>query len=1029
MKLSEICIKRPVFSWVLTFLITVVGIVAFTRLPLQQFPTIAEPYITLEANYQGAGPEIMESQVTRKIEEHMAGIEGLDYMQSISKDAKSEVTLAFNAGADINLATNEVRDRLTRVYQDASWPKEMLPPTLRKTRADDRPIMQIAMISDDVPLEDLYDYADNEIKKNFEAVSGVGNVEISGSGLYIMRIYVDPTKLAQFKVTTDEVLNAIRQQNFEKPIGKLSSQTREFLVTATLMLEKPEEFDNIIISSKNNNLIRLKDIGYSKLETNNRDTKTLLNGKPGIRISIFKQSTANPMEISRDVRKELKLIEEQMPKDRSVFVLADQSEYIERSIKEVYQTILESSILVILVVFLFLQSFKASIIPLVTIPVSLIGTFAIMQFFGYTINTMTLMAIVLAIGLVVDDAIVVLENIYRYIEKGLEPFQAAYKGIKEISFPVIAMTLTLAAVYAPVSFAQGQTGKFLGEFSITLAVSVIISGFVALTLSPMMCARLLKTHKEEAATDSLWIHKIRKKIPIEQWLEYVDKLYEKKLKLALNKRFVVMMSGLIFALVGAGEWIFLPQLKSPNEDKAYVAVRGHAPYSSTLQYTDKYVRKMDETVAAIPEVSQRSASITNPSFDVIMNLKPGSKRSSEDIKNYLTKELADVAGVYIESISTGFEAGSGSARVEVLIKTNKDLKELFNTAQVAASWFRGESLFSGNIQWTLKEDRLDYAVKINRDKAMSLKIDPRAIAETVETLVRGQKANMFKRDNRLYDVRVEVEDQDRRKKEDILRLLIRAGAGVKEGTLLPLAELISIENKPGVPEIMRYNRQRAAILYIEMNKNASITDGIDRIKEIFNENLDSETSYDFAGETRKFMKERDIMTFIFCLSLVFIYLVLAAQFESWRDPFIIMFSVPLSLAGAIITLALIKDGSINMYSNIGLITLVGLITKHGILMVQFANELQAEEGMKVQDAILKACVIRLRPILMTTAAMVLGALPLALATGPGSETRRQIGWVIVGGMSMGTVFTLFVLPVIYSFMGVYKRKRGLEGVS
>jgi multidrug efflux pump len=1028
MKLSEICIKRPVFSWVLTFLITVIGIVAFTRLPLQQFPTIAEPYITLEANYQGAGPEIMESQVTRKIEEHMAGIEGLDYMQSISKDGKSEVTLAFSAGVDINLATNEVRDRLTRVYQDASWPKEMLPPTLRKTRADDRPIMQIAMISDEVPLEELYDYADNEIKKNFEAVSGVGNVEISGSGLYIMRIYVDPTKLAQFKVTTDEVLNAIRQQNFEKPIGKLSSQTREFLVTATLMLEKPEEFDNIIISSKNNNLIRLKDIGYSKLETNNRDTKTLLNGKPGIRISIFKQSTANPMEISRDVRKELKLIEEQMPKDRSAFVLSDQSEYIERSINEVYRTIVESSVLVILVVFLFLQSFKASVIPLVTIPVSLIGTFAIMQLLGYTINTMTLMAIVLAIGLVVDDAIVVLENIYRYIEKGLEPFQAAYKGIKEISFPVIAMTLTLAAVYAPVSFAKGQTGKFLGEFSITLAVSVIISGFVALTLSPMMCARLLKTHKEEAKTDSPWVQKIRQKFPIEQWLDYVDNLYEKKLKLALNRRFFVIMSGLIFALVGVVEWFFLPQLKSPNEDKAYVAVRGHAPYSSTLQYTDKYVRKMDATVAAIPEVSQRSASITNPSFDVIMNLKPGSKRSSEDIKNYLTKELADVAGVYIESISTGFEAGSGSARIEVLIKTNKDLKELFNTAQVAASWLRGEPLFSGNIQWTLKEDRLDYAVKINRDKAMSLKIDPRAIAETVETLVRGQKANMFKRDNRLYDVRVEVEDQDRRKKEDILRLLIRAGAGVKEGTLLPLAELISIENKPGVPEIMRYNRQRAAILYIEMSKNASITDGIDRIKEIFSENLDSETSYDFAGETRKFMKERDIMTFIFCLSLVFIYLVLAAQFESWRDPFIIMLSVPLSLAGAIITLALIKDGSMNMYSNIGLITLVGLITKHGILMVQFANELQAEEGMKVKDAILKACVIRLRPILMTTAAMVLGALPLALATGPGSETRRQIGWVIVGGMSIGTVFTLFVLPVIYSFMGIYKPKRGLEAI-
>ncbi|MDP2193141.1 MAG: efflux RND transporter permease subunit, partial [Alphaproteobacteria bacterium] len=531
-------------------LITVVGMVAFTRLPLQQFPTIAEPYITIEANYQGAGPEIMESQVTRKIEEHMAGIEGLDYMQSTSKDGKSEVTLAFNAGTDIDIATNEVRDRLTRVYQDASWPREMLPPTLRKTRADDRPTMQLAMISDDVDVSDLFDYAENDLKKIFEAVPGVGNVEISGSGLYIMRIYMDPTKLAQFKITTDEVLNAIRQQNFEKPIGKLSSQTREFLVTATLMLEKPEEFDNIIISSKNNTLVRLKDIGYAKLETNNRDTKTLLNGKPGIRISIYKQSTSNPIQISRDVRQELDGIREQMPKDRELFVLADQAEFIERSINEVYRTIFEASLLVILVVFFFLQSVRASIIPLITIPVSLVGTFAVIQLLGFSINTMTLMAIVLAIGMVVDDAIVVLENIYRYIEKGMEPFKAAYVGIKEIAFPVIAMTLTLAAVYAPVSFAQGQTGKFLSEFSVTLAVSVIISGFVALTLSPMMCARLLRPHNEERASESEWAKKIKAYLPIENWLKVVDTFYEQNLTLALKKRFYVILIGLGFACFG-----------------------------------------------------------------------------------------------------------------------------------------------------------------------------------------------------------------------------------------------------------------------------------------------------------------------------------------------------------------------------------------------------------------------------------------------------------------------------------------------
>lgn len=1026
MSLSEICINRPVFAWVLTLVITVIGIVSFNRLPLQQLPSIKEPAVTIEANYQGVGPEIMEAQITRLIEEHMAGIEGLDFMQSSSRDGKSEITIVFTPSTNLDSATSEVRDRLARVHQSGSWPHEVLPPTLRKTRNDDRPIIQLALVSEETALDALFDYAENDLKKRFEAVSGVGNVEISGSGLYVMRVYIDPTKLAAYAITTDQVLEAIRKQNFERPIGKLRSLDREFLVTAVSNLERPEEFDQIIVTSKDDNLVRIRDIGYSKLETNNRDSKTTLNGKPGIRIAIYKQALANPIEISRGVRKELSTIQEQLPKDRAMFVSGDQSEFIELSIKEVYRTIFEAIFLVVLVVFFFLRSFKASLIPLVTIPVSLIGTFSIMYLLDFTINTLTLMSMVLAIGLVVDDAIVVLENIYRYIEQGMKPFKAAVVGIKEISAPVIAMTITLAAVYAPVSFASGRVGKFLGEFAITLSVSVIISGFAALTLSPMMCARLLKPHakqkKEDMSSLMLWIDRY---LPTEKWLNNLDVLYKNSLREALTKRLMVILIGLGLAFFGYFQWTFLPKIQEPKQDTGFVYVKGHAPFTSTLAYTEKYVKQLDDFVASIPEVERRSASIINAvSFDMFINLSKDRSRTADDVKQDIEKQRFFNSGVYIERVLTGNDSGSADAMIEIALRTNKDLKMLKSLSTQVSTALSGKSFVGGPIQGSTLESRFDYAVRINREKALALKIDPRAVAETIETLVRGKKANSFKKNNRLYDVLVEVEEQDKRKKEDILRLLIRTGGGygVKEGTLLPLTELISIDTIIGLPDILRYNRQRATYLYVPLQKGTDMLAAVDQIKEVLNETLDEDSTYEFVGSTRNFLKEKSVMAFIFGLSIIFIYLVLSAQFESWRDPFIIMLSVPLSLAGAILTLALIKDGSINMYSNIGLITLIGLITKHGILIVQFANELQ-EKGMSIMEATLEACSIRLRPILMTTAAMVLGAVPLALASGPGSEIRRQIGWVIVGGMSIGTLFTLFVLPVIYSYIGHYKPKK------
>ncbi|MBP9752263.1 MAG: efflux RND transporter permease subunit [Proteobacteria bacterium] len=1032
MKLSEVCIRRPVFAWVLTLLITVVGLVGFTKLPLQQYPTIKEPAVTIETNWPGVGPEIMESQITRQIEEVIAGIEGLDVVQSSSKDGKSEVSLNFRSDVNMDIAMNEVRDRIARVHQGGSWPREVNAPTLRKSRQEERPVVTIALVSETTPLEDLYDYAENELKKRFESVPNVSNVEISGSGLYIMRIYVDPKKLASFGITPDKVLDAIRRQNFERPIGKLKSFDREYSVTAMSNLEKPEEFDQIIVHSKGDTLIRLKDVGYAKLETNNKDSRTTLNGKPGIRIAIFKQATANPIEISRGVKEEMKTILEQLKKDRTMFISSDQSEFIERSINEVYRTIFESVVLVIFVVFFFLKSFRASVIPLVTIPVSLIGTFAVMWLFGFTINMLTLMAMVLAIGLVVDDAIVVLENIYRYIEDGMKPFKASFIGIREISGPVIAMTITLAAVYAPVSFASGRIGKFLGEFALTLAVSVIISGFAALTLTPMMCSRLLK-HQEAIAPDDMRIaSRIKRALPAEKWLSFIDSSYDHYLKVALDNRLKTISIGVGLALFGLFQWQFLPKMQSPKEDTGYVFIKGHAPYTATIDYTEKYVKQLDAFIAQIPEVERRSTNITNATqFDAFVTLKKDRSRTSEEVKRELERQQELNPGVYFEQFSDGSDSTAGSTNIQLALRTTRDMTALKDLMRLATSSIQDEAFIASGpmgkkIQGTPLIGRMDYAVKINREKAISLKIDPLAIAETVETFVRGKLANKFTKNNRRYDVWVEVEEQDKRKKEDILKLLMRTGPSqtAKDGVLLPLAELIEMEPTIGLPNIDRYNRQRAAYMFLELNSGTDVSYAIDRVKANFAESFDEDSSYEFIGNTRTFIKEKSVIALIFGLALIFIYLVLSAQFESWKDPFIIMLSVPLSLAGAVITLAIIKDGSANMYSQIGFITLIGLITKHGILMVQFANELQAK-GLKIKEAIHKACHVRLRPILMTTAAMVLGAFPLALATGPGSEIRRQIGWVIVGGMSVGTLFTLFVLPAIYTYIGFYKPKKGL----
>lgn len=1015
MKLSEVCIQRPVLAWVLTFILILLGLVGVSRLAIQQYPKIERAYITIETSLPGAGPEVVEAQVTRLIEEAVAGLEGVVAITSSSGIEESKVTLefapGFNAKKDPTIA---ILNRLNK-YSDR-LPKEATDPTLTETRSDEKSILTLTLTSDTVPASELADYAYRELQKDLESLAGVARVDVLGAGEYTMHIYLDPVRLTAYNISVAEVKQALYRQNIEKPAGKLISDDREYLVTTVANMETPEEFNEMVIAVKDKHVIHLKDIGRAEVTAEDFKTRTRYNGKVGVSLGIIKQSTANPIDVAHSVKKLLPALKERLPEKINLDVGNDRTLFIERSIHEVYHTIFEAAFLVILVVLIFLRSAKATIIPIVTIPVSLIGSFFIMYLCGFSINVFTLMSMVLAIGLVVDDAIIVLENIYRHMESGLSPLVATIKGIREISFAVIATTLTLVAVYIPISLSTGLTGKLFTEFAITLACSVVISGFAALTLSPMMCARMLEEHNKAPERphnkiEELW-EKVKDSIPTDKLLEWIEPRYEALVRKTLELKWMTIVAGLGFAALGGMIYLFLPQELTPQEDEGYIIIEGQAPASSTIKYTERYVQRIDDIIGSIDEVERRVTQITNPTYEIGIPLKQNRKRSTEEVVDALDKKLSEIIGVEtrVRSSSSGF---SDERSIEFVIMGNKNYQELKDLAKLM-----NEELYSSGLATSVRAemrstDAEDYTLTVNREKISTLGIEAATIAETVDALIRGQKATTFKRENKVYDVKIDVEDIARRTPQDITNLFIRAND--HENTLVPLSELVTVQSRAGPLELHHYNRIRSISYRIELSPSYNFINGLARVKSMAKELLPKDVRIEFIGETKRFLDESSNVQLIFLLALAFIYLVMAAQFESWIDPLIIILTVPLSLAGAILMLSIISNGSINLYSQIGLVTLIGLITKHGIMMVDFANRLR-DQGNTIFEAIVRASKLRLRPILMTTFAMVLGSVPLALASGAGSESRRQIGWVIVGGMSIGTLFTLFILPATYMLL-------------
>ncbi len=1001
MQLPEISIRRPVFATVLSLLILLIGYVSYTKLSVREYPKIDEPNVTVSTNYRGASAEVVEAQVTKVLEDSLAGIEGVDVITSISRPEQSQITVRFKLTRDADSAAADVRDKVSRVRQ--RLPTDVDEPQIAKVEADAFPVIWLSFSSDTLNVLQLSDLANRIAKPMLQTASGAADVRIFGERKYAMRVNVDPDKLAAYRLTVQDLEDALRRNNVEVPAGRIESQKREFNVTAATDLQRPFEFSQVVIRIVNGVPVRIGDVATVRQGAASERTATRLNGRDAITLGVVRNATANPLDLSADVREMIPRIQANMPTGIEIDIANDNSIFIKESIKSVYTTIVEAVVLVAFVILFFLRNFRAALIPLVTIPVSLIGSFALMALAGFTVNTLTLLALVLAIGLVVDDAIVVLENIYRHIEMGKKPFEAAIIGAKEIAFAVVAMTLTLAAVYAPLAFSPGRTGKLFTEFALALAGAVIVSGFVALTLSPMMSSILLK-HNPNPPFYDRWI---------EKFLIGVTNGYAKLLGWSLKARWLIV---LIMLASGVGTWLFLKDIKrelAPLEDRGVIVANVNAPDGATLDYTLRYVNAIERMGMGYKEFDRIFTVAGNPTVaqaNVFFRTTPWEERTrrTPDLAREMAPRISGLPGVTAFPVTPpSLGQGFNSRPVNYVIMTSDSYQ---NLSQVVRQ-FQDELAKNPGFQQVdtdLRLNKPEIRFEIDREKAADLGVSVEAVGRAVESMLGGRNVTRYKREGEQYDVIVQTASTGRDTPDDIEKIFVRG----RNEQMVPLSGLVRIRETVVPRELNHFGQRRSAAITANLSADYSLGQALDFMDATAQKVLKPGYATDLNGQSREFKSASGSLAIVFVMALLFIYLVLAAQFESFIDPFVIMLSVPLSMVGALAALQW-SGGTLNVFSQIGLVTLVGLITKHGILIVEFANQLR-EQGVDTLQAIQQSAKLRLRPILMTTGAMVLGAIPLALSTGAGAESRQQIGWVIVGGMSLGTLLTIFVVPTMYT---------------
>lgn len=1010
MKISEVCIRRPVFATVLSLMVVLVGVISYDRLTVREYPAIDEPVVSVMTTYTGASPEVVESQVTKPLEDQLSGMEGVDVMSSMSRSERSLINIKFNLSRDPDSAAADVRDKVSRARR--FLPDEIDEPVISKVEADSTPIVYIGVTTGELNAMEASDYIKRYIQTRLSVLPGAAEVRIFGERQPSMRIFIDRSKLAGYGLVVQDVENALRKQNVLIPAGRIESIDREFSVVSSTDLHTPEQFRDVIVSVSNGYPVRLSDVADVRVAPAEERIMARFNGSPSLTIGITKQSTANPLDLSRAVQQEVELINQNLPSGMALNMSYDSSVFIQESIDSVYRTVAEATLLVVLVIFFFLRNVRAALIPIVTIPVSLVGAFGFMYFFGFSINTLTLLAMVLAIGLVVDDAIVVLENIYRHLEEGKGLLESAFTGAREIGFAIVAMTLTLVTVYAPLAFATGRTGRLFIEFALTLASAVLVSGFVALTLTPMMCSTILKPSHSHGRIYNL----------IENVLEFLTKKYRNGLARALRNRLIVVFVGVVVAACSGVLFSVVKSELAPVEDRGVIFGVIIGPEGSTIDYTLETVKKVEGFYADVPESLSYQAVIGWPTVTdsfAILRLKPWNERvrSQQEIAESLQPLFSDLpAARAFPTNPPSLGQRATSKPVEFVIMSQATYPEI---ASLVNGFLEKLKDYPGliNVDTDLRLNTPELRVEVNRDKLADVGIDVDIMGRTLETMLGGRQVTRYQDTGEQYDVIVQVDKPDRATPDDIRDIYLRAA----NGSMVQMSNFLTVHESVSPQSLNHFNRLRAVKIQASVAPGYGLGEVLDYMNQVALDTLPPTVQTDLDGQSREYRDSSGSIYLVFLMALAFIYLVLSAQFESWRNPLVIMLSVPLSMTGALLALWL-SGGTLSIYSQIGLITLIGLITKHGILIVEFSNQLR-EQGKELFEAVTEASVMRLRPIMMTTGAMVLGVLPLAYASGAGAESRQQIGWVLVGGLTLGTVLTLFVVPVAYTLIAGKTRKK------
>ena len=1000
MNISELSIRRPVLSTVMTLIILLFGFIGYNSLGVREYPSVDNPIISVSCSYPGANADVIENQITEPLEQNINGIPGIRSLSSTSSQGSSRITVEFELSVDLETAANDVRDKVSRAQR--YLPRDCDPPTVSKADADATPILMVTIGSDKRSLLEISEIADLTVKEQLQTIPDVSSVEIWGEKKYSMRLWIDPIKMAGYGITPMDVKNAVDRENVELPSGSIEGNTMELSIRTLGLMHTADEFNNLIIKEDNNRIIRLSDIGRAELEARDLKSYMKMNGVPMIGIVVIPQPGANHIDIADEVYRRMEMMKKDLPEDVTYQYSFDNTKFIRASINEVKSTVYEAFVLVIIIIFLFLRDWRVTLVPCIVIPVSLIGAFFVMYLAGFSINVLSMLAIVLSVGLVVDDAIVMTENIYIRIERGMSPKEAGIEGSKEIFFAVISTTITLVAVFFPIVFMEGTTGRLFREFSIVVTGSVIISSFAALTFTPMLATKLLVRQEKKN-----WFYR-----KTEPFFEGMNNGYSKLLNIFLNKRIwawpiTAVTLGVIFWL-----WNTIPSEMAPLEDRSRITINTKGPEGVTYEYMRDYAEDITATADSLmPDAEAITTRVWSGSGNIQITLKDLQDRdySQMEVAEKLSRAVQKKtkARAFVQQQST-FGGRRGGMPVQYVIQAT-NIEKLEKVLPVFMAKVYESPVFQ-MADVNLKFSKPEARISINRDKANVMGVSTRDIAQTLQYGLSGQRMGYFYMNGKQYEIVGEINRQQRNKPVDLKSIYIRSG----NSEMIQMDNLIELAEGIAPPQLYRYNRFVAATVSAGLAEGKTIGEGLDAMDAIAAEVLDDTFRTALTGESKEYRESSSSLMFAFILALVLIYLILAAQFESFKDPFVIMLTVPLAVGGALIFMHF-KDQTMNIYSQIGIIMLIGLVAKNGILIVEFANQKQ-ETGIDKLTAIREASIQRLRPILMTSVSTILGLIPLAFATGEGANGRIAMGISVVGGMLISTFLTMFIVPAVYTYI-------------